>query len=368
MKEGLIMKKVISLLLVAILVVFTLSGCGRADGNKDQPGTGAQDKQTENNEQTQPNEQKSENNTSNEQDKSPEKVTIRIAGLKGPTSIGMVKLMESAEKSEAANDYVFSIHGSADEVTPKLIQGELDMAAIPANLASVLYNNTQGAIQLLAVNTLGVIYIVENGNSVSSFNDLRGKTIYCTGKGSVPEYALRYLLKENGIDPDKDVTLEWKSEPTEVVALLSEAGSGVALLPQPYVTVAQTKIENLRIAIDLNKAWTDLDNGSLMITGVLVVRKDFAEKYPQQVKAFLDEYQESTKYVNANVKEAAQLVEKFNIVNAAVAEKAIPYCNIVYMEGSEMQTVMEGYLNVLFEQNPKSVGGNLPQEDFYYKK
>jgi NitT/TauT family transport system substrate-binding protein len=297
-----------------------------------------------------------------------EAANIRIGGMTGPTSIGMVQLMESAQLNTAANNYEFSIYGSADEVTPRLINGELDIAAVPANLASVLYNNTNGAVKLLAVNTLGVIYIVESGNSVASFEDLRGKTIYATGKGSTPEYALRYLLSENGIDPDNDVTLEWKSEPAEVVAILSESGSGIAMLPQPYVTVAQGKLQNLRIAIDLNAAWDELDNGSLMITGVLVIRSEFAGQYPEQIAEFLDKYKASTEYVNANIPEAAGLVEKFGIFKASVMEKAIPYCNITFLEGAEMKTAMEGYLNVLYEQNPKSVGEKLPEDGFYYER
>ncbi len=297
-----------------------------------------------------------------------EPANIRIGGLKGPTSMGMVQLMESAEAGTAANNYTFSIAGSADELTPKLIQGELDIAAVPANLASVLYNNTDKAVQLLAVNTLGVIYIVEKGSAINSLADLKGKTIYATGKGSTPEYALRYLLSENGIDPDTDVTIEWKSEPTEVVALLAQNEGGIAMLPQPYVTVAQTQVEGLRIAVDLTQAWDELQNGSTLITGVLVVRNEFAEEYPDQVAAFLDEYKLSTEYVNANVTEAAQLVEKFDIVKAAIAEKAIPYCNITYLEGADMKTAMEGYLSVLFEQNPAAVGGTLPSDDFYYAR
>jgi NitT/TauT family transport system substrate-binding protein len=196
---------------------------------------------------------------------------------------------------------------------------------------------------------------------------LKGKTLYATGKGSSPEYALRYLLSENGIDPDKDLTIEWKSEATEIVALLSETGSGIAMLPQPYVFVAKGSVPELRVAIDLNQAWADLNNGSLMVTGVMVARKDFIEKNPAAVKAFLKEYKASTEYVNANVVEAAALIEKFDIFKAAVAEKALPYCNITYIDGPEMQTAMEGYLNVLFEQNPKSVGGKLPDDGFYYK-
>lgn len=299
--------------------------------------------------------------------KKQEPATIRIAGMKGPTSMGMVKLMEDDSAGKTGNDYEFYVYATADEVTPKLIQGELDMAAVPANLASVLYNNTDGAIQILAINTLGVLYITELGDTVKSIADLKGKTLYATGKGSSPEYALRYLLTENGIDPDKDLTIEWKSEATEIVALLQETGNGIAMLPQPYVFVAKGALPDLRVAIDLNKTWQDLDNGSLMITGVMVARKDFIEKNPEAVKAFLKEYKASTEYVNANVAEAAAWIEKFDIFKAAVAEKALPYCNITYIDGQVMRMVMEGYLNVLFEQNPKSVGGKLPDDAFYFK-
>lgn len=293
-------------------------------------------------------------------------VDMRIAGLKGPTSMGMVKLMQDAEDGTAKNNYTFTIAGSADEITPKLTQGELDIAAVPANLAAVLYNNTKGAVQLLAVNTLGVIYIVEKGDSVQSLADLKGKTIYATGKGSTPEYALKYILSKNGIDPDKDVTIEWKTEPTEVVQTLAQADGAIAMLPQPYVTVAQGQVEGLRVAVDLNQAWNDLDNGSLFLTGVLVVRTEFAKEHPEQIDAFLKEYEASTQWVNANVADAAQLVEKYDIVKAAVAEKAIPACNITYLAGQQMKDATTGYLQVLFDQNPKSVGGQLPDDSFYY--
>ena len=295
-----------------------------------------------------------------------EKTNIKIAGLKGPTSMGLVKIMEDNENGSAANNYEFTIAGSADEITPKLTQGSLDIAAVPANLASVLYNNTDGAIEIIAINTLGVIYIVDKNEGITSLEDLKGQTIYATGKGSTPEYALRYILEENGIDPDNDVTIEWKTEPTEVVSTLAVEESGVALLPQPYVTVAQTQIDGLEIAIDLNKEWDNLQNDSLFITGVLVARKDFVEENQEAISAFLKEYQASTEYTNNNIEDAAALIEKFDIVSAAVAQKAIPYCNITFISGEEMKTAMNGYLEVLYEQNPASVGGTLPADDFYY--
>ena len=344
------MKKLIALVLSLALAASALVGCGGSDSS-----SGASSAAPDSSSAAAPS-----------SSTAVEPADIRIAGLKGPTSMGMVKLMEDAENGEAANNYTFTIAGSADEVTPKLIQGEYDIAAVPANLASVLYNNTEGAVKLLAINTLGVIYIVEKGDSVQSLADLAGKTIYATGKGSTPEYAFNYILSENGLDPATDVTVEWKTEPTEVVQMLAQSESAVAMLPQPYVTVAQTQVEGLRVAVDLNQAWSDLDNGSLFLTGVLVVRSEFAEQYPEQLAAFLEEYQASTEWVNANVADAAQLVEKFDIVAAAVAEKAIPYCNITYIAGDEMKTAMDGYLKVLYDQEPKSVGGTLPGDDFYY--
>ena len=324
------MKKFVSLLLSVCILSFTLAGCQSAPDV--------------------------------------EPVDIRIGGLRGPTSMGMVSLMEAAERGEAFNAYSFTIAGSADELTPKLIKGELDIAAVPANLAAILYNNTDKSIELLAINTLGVIYIVEKGEALHSFEDLRGKTIYASGKGSTPEYALRYLLSENGIDPDQDVTLEWKSEHAEVVEMLAKSADGIALMPQPFVTIAQTQIPDLRVALDLTQEWDSLQNGSTLITGVLAVRREFAEQYPNQIAAFLDEYKQSTEYVNANIAEAAQLIEKFDIFKAAIAEKAIPYCNISYMEGPEMKLVMQGYLEVLYNQNPKAIGGSLPLDDFYYAR
>ena len=313
----------------------------------------------------------SEETQSQTETASGEETAVNVMALKGPTAMGMVQLMDNAEAGLVnGNSYTFTIAASADEVTPKLVQGEADIAAVPANLASVLYNNTEGQVQVLAINTLGVLYIVENGDSVQTVSDLAGKTIYASGKGSTPEYALNYILSENGIDPEADVTIEWKSEHSECVAALASDEDGIAMLPQPFVTTAQTQNENLRIAMDLTEEWdalqADAETPSALLTGVVVVRTAFAEEHPEAVNAFLDSYRESVDYVNANVTDAAALIEKYDIVTAAVAEKALPYCNITFIEGSEMQEKLSGYLNVLYEQNPTSVGGALPADDFYY--
>ena len=330
-------------LCLTLALVFSLAACGQKTDE-----TNAQDdRQTEQEEFT--------------------PASYSVAALKGPTAMGLVKLMKDSESGETTgNEYTFTLAGSADEVTPALIKGELDMACVPANLAAVLYGKTEGAVEVLAVNTLGVLYIVENGESVQSIADLKGQTIVAAGKGSTPEYALRYLLSENGIDPDNDVTIDWKSEHSECVAALASGQATIALLPQPFVTVAQSKIEGLRMALDLTKEWDALDNGSSLITGVIVARREVVEENPAAVNEFLKEYAASVDYVNANTADAAALIGEYGIVDAAVAEKALPYCNIVCLTGEEMQQKLSGYLQVLADANADSVGGAMPEADFYY--
>ncbi len=379
------MKKALSLIAALALSVSLLAGCGGNGGAKTaaetavtesaaSESTAAQESTAEevsSAAETTEAETVSEETQSQTETASGEETAVNVMALKGPTAMGMVQLMDSAEAGSVnGNSYTFTIAASADEVTPKLVQGEADIAAVPANLASVLYNNTEGQVQVLAINTLGVLYIVENGDSVQSVSDLAGKTIYASGKGSTPEYALNYILSENGIDPETDVTIEWKSEHSECVAALASDENGIAMLPQPFVTTAQTQNENLRVALDLTEEWdalqADAEAPSALLTGVVVVRTAFAEEHPEAVNAFLDSYKESVDYVNANVTDAAALIEKYDIVTAAVAEKALPYCNITFIEGTEMQEKLSGYLNVLYEQNPTSVGGALPADDFYY--
>ncbi len=291
----------------------------------------------------------------------------RVIALKGPTAMGMVRMMK---ENEASALYDFAIAAAIDEVTPKIVQGTAEIAAVPANLASVLYHNTKGKLQVIGINTLGVLYIVENGDSIQSVADLKGKTIYASGKGATPEYALNYILEKNKLTPGKDVTIEWKSEHAECVAALSTAENGIALLPQPFVTTAQAKNASIRIALDLTAEWDavqkDEKSPSSLLTGVVVARTEWIESHPEQLDAFLNSYRASVKFVNSNLDEAAELVGEYNIVPAAVAKKALPYCNIVLIEGADMKEKLSGYLAVLFAQNPKAIGGSLPGDDFYY--
>ena len=302
-----------------------------------------------------------------------EPTEVKIMALKGPTAMGMVSFMDGVDSGEITDHpYEFTIAAAVDEVTPQIVQGTVDIAAIPANLASVLYNNTQGAVEVLAVNTLGVLYIVENGDSVASVEDLNGKTIYASGKGATPEYALNYILSQNGLDPETDVTIEWKSEHTECLSALMAQENAVAMLPQPFVTTAQTKSEAIRVALDLNEEWdklqADSEEPSALITGVVIGRKEFIDQYPQAVSDFLDHYKESVEYVNNHTEEAAELVGNYEIVPAQVAVKALPQCNITFIEGEELKEKLSGYLSVLMDQNPKAVGGALPSDDFYFSR
>ena len=294
-------------------------------------------------------------------------VTAKVAALKGPTSMGMVKMMADQKDAKEKN-YEFTIGSSPDEIAPKFLKGEFDIVALPSNLASILYNKSQGKVQVLAINTLGILYLMENGDSVKSIEDLKGKTVYSSGKGAVPEYAFNYILKANGLNPDTDLRVEYKSEHTEALAALLNDKSGLAVLPQPFATVASLKNKDLRTALDLSKEWDKASKNakSTMITGVVVVNKDFAAKYPEKIKKFMADYKASIDYTNTNVDDAAKLIEENNIVPAAVAKKAIPQCNITYIDGSDMKDKLSGYLQVLFEANPKSIGGKMPADDFYY--
>lgn len=297
------------------------------------------------------------------------KTTIRVASLKGPTSIGLVKLRKESEEELTKNQYQFEMYTAADEIVPLLVKGEIDIAAIPANLAAVLFQKTEGKIKALNINTLGVLYLVENGNQITSFSDLKGKTVYMTGKGTTPEYAFRYLMKANGLK-EEDVTIEFKSEAAEVANVLSTQENTIAVLPQPFVTVALSQNENLKIKLDFTEEWNRVsgENGSSLVTGVTVVRSEFLEENKEAVRTFLEEQVASVDYVTKDIEGAANLVEYYDIIKAPIAKKAIPYCNITCIMGEEMEAQLSGYLKALYEENKESVGGTLPDEAFYYKE
>ncbi len=295
---------------------------------------------------------------------------IRVGGLKGPTTMGLVKLMDDAENGKAQNDYEFTMVTAADELTALVAGNKVDIALLPANVAGVLYNKTKGGISVIDVNTLGVLYLVSSDTSVTSIDQLKGKTVYLTGKGTTPEYSLRYLMSAAELTED-DVTLEVKSEPAEVASVLAEDPSRIGLLPQPFVTSALAQNESLSVILDLTKAWDEAqeqaETRSRMITGVTIVNNDFLAAHGDLVDTFLSEHEASIRFTSEDPDTASMLIEAAGIVpKAAVAKKALPGCNIAFLSGGEMKTALSGYLKALFDQNPASTGGALPDDAFYY--
>ena len=299
-----------------------------------------------------------------------ERTTITIASLKGPTTMGLVKLMSDAEAGKGLQDYQATMYATPDEVVPKVVQGQVDIAMVPSNLAAVLYNKTLtdagAAVQVAAVNTLGVLELLEAGDTVKTWADLKGKTIYISGKGASPEYTLNFLLRENGLDPATDVTVEYKSEPTEVAAVLAATPGAVGVLPQPFATVLTMQTPSVRPALDFTDEWTKVAPDSQLVMGVVIVRTAFLTEHPQAFADFLTDYQASVKFTNDDPAAAGELIAAAGIVpKAAIAAKAIPACNITFVDGAEMKSALDGYLKVLFAADPASVGGSLPGDDFY---
>ena len=293
---------------------------------------------------------------------------IRVGGLKGPTTMGLVKLMDDAENGTAKNNYEFTMVTAADELTALVAGGKVDIALLPANVSSVLYNKTEGGVSVIDINTLGVLYLVSGDTSITSIDQLSGKTVYLPGKGTTPEYSLRYVLAEAGLTED-DVTLEFKSEATEVASVLTEDPSAIGLLPQPFVTAAMAQNDRLSMIMDLAKVWDCFqeEGGSRLVTGVTIANTAFLEEHEDLVNIFLEEHEASIRFAETDVDTTAELIANAGIVaKAPIAKKALPYCSIEYVAGEEMKEALSGYLNVLFEQNPASVGGTLPDDAFYY--
>lgn len=290
---------------------------------------------------------------------------MKIGSLKGPTTMGLVNLMNEVENGDKSG-YLFEMQTQPDVILGKLVSGDLDAALIPANLAAIAYNKTNQGVSVVDINTLGVLYCVTADESIKSVKDLSGKTVLSTGQGATPEYALNYLLEKNGVS---DCDVQFKSEATEIAAELGNDPDKIAVLPQPFVTVAMTQNQELKVAFSLTDEWDAVSEDSKLLTGVTVVRNDYLEANGDAVAAFIEDHKNSTEKAVSETKSTAELVAKYGIIpKAPVAEKALPQCNIVAVTGEEMKKDLSGYLKVLFEQNPKSVGGKLPEDNFYYVK
>ncbi len=343
------MKKVLSLLLALILV---LTACGEGGG------TTTADSANHTTAVVAP------------------RYSVNLGLLAGPTGMGAAKLLQEAEVIQSLNHYNYTLFNAPDEVTAKLISGELDIAAVPTNLAAVLYQKTKGGVQLLALNTLGVLHLVSSADNViiRGVEDLVNQTIYSSGQGAVPEYVLNYLLDSYGIR-DK-VTVVYEAEHDAVVAALASGKAKIAVLPEPKVTAALMQVEGLRNELDLTLEWNRAAEkagaaGSILSMGCVVVRTEYAKENPQPVQYFLREYQASIEYMkdSANLDRAADLCEKFGIIpKAAVAKKAMAGANLCFVSGEEMKAQIAPFYQILFNYNPASVGGALPDDGFYYGK
>ena len=281
---------------------------------------------------------------------------VNIAALKGPTGMGISYMMDDTAK------YNVELQDAPDVVVGKFVNGEIDIAAVPLNLAAVLYNKTEGNVVLLNLDTLGVLYIVENGETINSLADLAGKTIYASGEGATPQYVLDYLLAQNGLTDQ--VKVEYVGEHTALAAMVASGEAQIALLPEPFVSAVTVKNPDVRVALDLNSAW-EAASGTKLVMGVYIASRTFYNEHPDQVKAFLADYAASVEKVNTSA-DAAQKIADLGIVgSAAIAQQAIPRSYIVSIAGDEAKNAASAVLNVLFTANPKSVGGKLPGDDLY---
>lgn len=351
------MKKLLSLLLAMLMCLTIFTAC--ADTKENTPDETTVKTDTEASTETETEEIKLSEDP------------VRIFTLKGPTGMGMAPLMDSKDAGKAALNYDFTVADAADQFTGNILKGEFEIACVPTNLAAVLYQKTNQAIQIAAINTLGVLYVLEDGNTINSINDLEGKTIYSSGQGAVPEYALNYILDAFNVNCE----VIYESEHDLVVADIMTDKANIAVLPEPKVTAAmknEKAPKDLRIALDLTYLWEEAckrnNDTSALCMGCIIVNKTWAEENPNELAAFLDEYNTSVAFVNSDLEAASSMIAKYGIIpKAPLAKAAIPNANIVFISGDSMVTKLSGFFKVLYDSNPAAVGGKLPTEDIFYK-
>lgn len=326
-------------LLLALTLVLSLTACGtQADTEPQQP------------------------------DDTPAPAEVNLYVLSGPTGIGAMNLWATADAGETQNTYHITMPGANDEVVAAISNGDADIAAVATNLAATLYNKTNGGVTVLAVNTLGVLSLLGSGQEIASIADLAGKTIYAPGQGANPEYILRYVLSGNGLDPDKDVTIRFVGEGSELLTVWQTDPEAVIMAPQPVATSILMQNENTRTLFNMTDEWDKVSGGdSTLMMGCVIVRNAFLQENPGAVELFLQEYAASIEKAQSDVEGTAALCEQYGLIpKAALAQKAIPSCGLTFVTGAEMKSALSGYLQVMFDADPKSVGGAMPGDDFYY--
>lgn len=298
-----------------------------------------------------------------------EETTVRVAALRGPTGVGMVKMLEDKPSLGKKVTVEYQVVETPDIMNARILSKEVDIAALPTNVAANLYNKGSG-YKLLAVNTWGNLYVISNDVDISSWTDFKGKTVNSIGVGATPDLVFRSLLKANGLAVDTDLTIDYSMAQVELSNALVAGKVSLGILPEPLVTSTLARNPNLKIVMSLEDEWKKVHGNNVAIAqGCLVVRDEFAKKYPETVAAFLKEYQQSITWVNGNLEAAGNLIEKHKLgMTAAVAVKAIPRSNVRYMAATDARSQLEAYFNVLLQLAPQSVGGKLPDEGFYYKR
>lgn len=348
------MKRNLSLLLSAALALSLLSGCGPKNSSSSSASSGSVSGS-----------ESSSSSSSSDVSQPTNADAIHFTVLSGPTGVGAAKLLGD-DAGSSAPTYDVTVAAANDEVTAALINGSADIAAVATNVAANLAAKTNGGIQVLAVNTLGVLYLLEKGDTVHSIADLKGKTLYATGQGANPEYVLNYLLTQNKVDPSQ-VDIQWLTA-QEITAKMASSEKAICMLPVPAATALMLQDTKVRQAVSLSEAWDKLDQGSLPM-GCVVARTEFLEANPQAAADFLTQYQASIAYMSdpANLEAAAKLVAQFAITpNEKIAAAAIPQCNLTFLTGDDMKNVLEEYYQVLFQADPAAIGGSMPYDSFYY--
>lgn len=334
------MKKLLAVILT-LTMLFALCSCGNADKSKDES------------------QSKGDAVVAEE---------MNVYVLSGPTGIGAVNLWAKSDSGNTQNKYHFSCVSANDEIVAAVSKGDADIAAVATNMAAALYNKTDGNVEVIAVNTLSVLSMLAKNDEIKSLDDLKGKDIYAPGQGANPEYILRYILSGNGIDPDKDVNIHFVAEGSELMSVWASDPSAVILAPQPVATsLLVNNKDDAKVIFDMSDEWNKIADDSKLMMGCAIVRKDYLKEHPDAVKLFLEEYKESVMTAVNDPESTGTLCESYGIIpKAAIATKAIPSCGLTFVTGAEMKNDLSGYLSVMFNANPKSVGGSLPADDFYY--
>ncbi|MBE6624158.1 MAG: ABC transporter substrate-binding protein [Ruminococcaceae bacterium] len=289
---------------------------------------------------------------------------IKVTTLNGTTGFGMAPLMKDHSLGDTKNDYEFSVESDPSVVTAGLINGTIDIAALPTNAAANVYNKTNGGVQIIAINTLGVLYVVTNGVEINSISDLEGKTIYCPAQN--PLFITKYILEKNGLTGKVTVSTAY-AKPDALRDAVKAGAVEIAILPEPMVTIAKSGNQNVKVALDLTEEWNKISDGKQLVQGCVVVRTEFANEYPGSVKSFLKEYKKSIEAVNDDPEGSASAIKEFGIfANENVAKNAIPKCNIAYMDGEDMKEAMQNFLEAMNSIAPESIGKAIPGDDFYY--